>query len=251
MLSLKSLFGYFLALSLLVLGGCPTSTTDQHPDSGAGGGTDASLGDAQAGTNGLGVACASNADCASGFCTDGVCCDSACNQTCYACDQQAALGHCAALAGAEDPNAATTCVAPSACYLPGSSEVPACKFFDGAACQTDKDCGSGHCLAFYADADGDGYGGSDEAHFCSELNGAPPAGYAAYTGDCCDLDSGANPAFDSSQFLAMPDACGSFDWDCNGQEIQQRSCPAPIACGAECIVNLGFFVYDAFTEACN
>ena len=157
----------------------------------------------------------------------------------------------AGLTSGEDPNAATACIAPSACSLPSSSTVPVCKLVDGSACQADGDCLSGHCLTFYVDADGDGYGGSDEANFCSELNGPPPAGYAAYPGDCCDLDAGANPGFDSSQFLAMPDACGSFDWNCDGKETEQRSCSTPVACGADCIVSVLFATLDLFTEACN
>jgi hypothetical protein len=249
MLNVKATIG-MVVLPLVLLAGCPTNTTS-HPDSGADAAADSSGGN-QVGAADLGTACASGANCASGFCTDGVCCDSACDQTCYACDQQTALGHCAALTGGQDPNATSTCTAPSACFLPGSSSVPACKLVDGAACQADGDCVSGHCLTFYADADGDGYGGSDEAHFCSELNGAPPAGYAAYSGDCCDLDSGANPAFDSSQFLAMPDACGSYDWNCNGVVTQQKSCSTPVACGADCNVSLGIFgSFTLFTAACN
>lgn len=247
MLNFKAIVGA-LALPLVLLTGCPTTNTnpDSGPDAAGGNG-----GGTQTGTVDLGAACNSNTDCASGFCTDGVCCDSACDQTCYACDQQAAMGHCAALTSGEDPGATNACTAPSACFLPTSSTVPACKLVDGTLCQADGDCVSGHCLTFYADTDGDGYGGSDEAHFCSELNGTPPAGYAAYSGDCCDLDAGANPAFDSSQFLTMPDACGSFDWNCDGKETQQQSCPTAIACGADCHINLGFFTYDAFTEACN
>ena len=174
--------------------------------------------------NPLGTACSSNTDCTSGFCTDGVCCDSACGQTCYSCALQAALGHCAALTTGQDPNATTTCTAPSACFLPASSSVPACKFVDGTACQSPGDCVSGHCLTYYVDADGDGFGSNEAASFCEELNSPPPAGYAAYTGDCCDLDAGANPGFDSTQFLTMPDACGSFDWNCNGVVAQQKTC---------------------------
>jgi hypothetical protein len=250
MLNIKSLFPAIVALPLIILAGCPNKTSNYHLDGQAD--LDAGVTDAHMTANGpLGDACASNADCASGFCADGVCCDSACGQTCYACDQQAAPGHCAALASGEDPTATTACAAPSACFVPPSSAVPVCKLVDGTACQTDGDCVSGHCLTYYLDADGDGYGGSDEAHFCAALNGAPPSGYAAYTGDCCDLDAGANPGFDSSQFLSMPDACGSFDWNCDGKEAQQKSCPTPVACGAACNINLGFFVYDAFTEACN
>lgn len=246
----------FIGLALLaLLAGCPTNTSGKGPDAAADGG-DSLDANAPPGTGGasgspLGAACSAAVDCASGFCTDGVCCDSACGQTCYACDQPMALGHCAALSSGEDPEASSTCTAPSACSLPASTTVPVCKFIDGTACQADSDCISRHCLTFYLDADGDGYGGADEGHFCEELNSPPPAGYAAYSGDCCDLDSGANPGFDSSQYLAMPNACGSFDWNCNGVVAQQKSCPTAIACGADCNISLGFFVYDAFTEACN
>ena len=62
----------------------------------------------------------------------------------------------------------------------------------------------GHCLTYYVDADGDGYGTAEQARFCENLNAPPPTGYAAYSGDCCDLDSGANPGFDSTQFPALP-----------------------------------------------
>jgi hypothetical protein len=242
-----------LAVPLSVAAGCGSSTPDEHQSRADGG---SSRADAQSQPpvvqrSPLGAACSAGSACVSGFCSDGVCCDSACGQTCYACNQSAAVGHCAAMASGQDTNANATCTAPSACYLSRSATVPACKLVDGTACQVDDDCVSGHCLTFYADADGDGYGGSDQAHFCSELNAPPPVGYAAYTGDCCDLDAGANPGFDASQFLSMPDACGSFDWTCDGKVMQQQSCPTAIACGAHCTINLGFFVVNAFTQACN
>ena len=252
MLNIKSIAFIALGLSLVFLVGCPNKTSDDHPDAEADGGSGGAGGATDVSPNALGSTCTSNADCASGFCTDGVCCDSACGQTCYACDQSAALGHCAALTSGEDLSASSTCTAPSACSLPASTTVPVCKLVDGTACQSDADCTSGHCLTFYLDADGDGYGGSDEAYFCEELNSPPPSGYAAYSGDCCDLDSGANPSFDSSQFLAMPDACGSFDWNCDGKVVQQKSCPTPVACGADCTLNAGIFgSFTLFTEACN
>ena len=81
-----------------------------------------------------------------------------------------------ALTSGQDPNAASSCVGTSACFLPPTGSVPACKSIDGTACQADGDCVSGHCLTYYADADGDGYGGSDQAHFCEKLNAPPPAG---------------------------------------------------------------------------
>jgi hypothetical protein len=82
----------------------------------------------------------------------------------------------------------------------------------------------------------------------------PPAGYAAYTGDCCDLDAGANPGFDSTQFLAMPDACGSYDWNCNGVITEEKSCPTDTSatCGQACSLNLGIYgTLNLFTIACN
>jgi hypothetical protein len=257
MLNIKSIVPILLALSPLIITGCPDKAANEHSDAEADAGSAAdALPTTGLPRNPLGSACGANGDCTSGFCTDGVCCDSACGQTCYACDQPAALGHCAALTSGEDPNAATECTAPSACVLPISSAVPLCKLVDGAACQADGDCVSRHCLTFYVDADGDGYGLSDQARFCSELNAAPPAGYAAYTGDCCDLDAGANPGFDSSQFLAMPDACGSFDWNCNGVVAPQKNCPlGPVLCGQDCSFPLpvpnGVIYVPLFTEACN
>lgn len=252
-----------LALPMLVLTGCPNSTTGEHPDPepDAGSTTKPTV-DAQPAMSNipkspLGTACSSNADCTSGFCTDGVCCDSACVETCYTCNQPAAPGHCAALASGEDRNASTVCTAPSACSLSSSSNAPSCKIGDGTACQADGDCISGHCLTYYADADGDGYGGSDEAHFCAELDSAPLAGYASYTGDCCDLDAGANPGFDSSQFLTMPDACGSYDWNCNGVVAQLKVCVlagvvTPLQCGQVCELDLSIYgMFSLFTEACN
>jgi hypothetical protein len=262
MLTIKPVSLVMLALPLVLLAGCPNNTTDDHPDQvvDAGGGTPDATSQPVVVTpkDPIGAACSANADCGSGFCTDGVCCDSACDQTCYACNQQGTMGHCAALTSGEDPMATTVCIAPSACFLPASTNVPACKLVDGTACQADGDCVSGHCLTYYADRDGDGYGGSDAGHFCAELNAPPPAGYAAYTGDCCDLDSGANPGFDSTQFLSMPDACGSYDWNCNGVITMEKACSTDAAtgqstgCGQACSLNLGpYGTLTLFTVACN
>src|SRR5665213_2112938 len=219
MLTIKPISLIALALPLVVLTGCPDNNAAVHPDPQADAGNPDTMAppiDVNVPRNPLGTACSSNTDCTSGFCTDGVCCDSACGQTCYACS------------------------------------LPACKLVDGSTCQVSGDCISGHCLTYYVDADGDGYGTSEQAHFCEELNAAPPRGYAAYSGDCCDLDSGANPGFDSAQFLTMPDACGSFDWNCNGVITQQRSCnTGAVACGQDCTFSFLGSPITLFTEACN
>jgi hypothetical protein len=47
-----------------------------------------------------GAACATDAECASGFCTDGVCCDRRCDAQCEACDQPATRGTCSPVSGA-------------------------------------------------------------------------------------------------------------------------------------------------------
>jgi len=252
-----------VVLPLALLAGCANHTPGEHPDSG--GVVDAGDPTPDATTtvvvvkptSPLGTTCNSNADCGSGFCIDSVCCDSACEQTCYACNQQAAMGHCAALASGQDTVATSPCVGSSACLLPPGSPLPVCELVDGTACQTDSDCISGRCLTYYADADGDGYGGSDQRHFCEVLNAPPPTGYAAYSGDCCDLDSLANPAFPTNQYLEMPDACGSYDWNCDGiVEVQQTCTLETIACGQGCYTNWGGGFDNSpndlvFTEACH
>jgi hypothetical protein len=254
MITCRHLVIIALAARLTVFAGCSSPSGNEHehaePDGGSTTRVDAQPPSPAVKLGALGSACSSNAECASDHCTDGVCCDSACDQTCYACNLSAAPGHCAALKTGGDSNASPTCTSPWACFLPVSSSVPACKLVDGTACQGDSDCMSGHCLTYYVDADGDGYGTSEAARFCAELNSPPPAGYASYSGDCCDLDAGANPGFNRSLFLQMPDACGGYDWNCDGQIQQEGSCPAAVACGAPCVLSFGFASVTLFTAAC-
>jgi hypothetical protein len=233
-------------------GGGPSTPPDAHDGAAGAGGTSPVDAAADRGSGALASSCAGAHDCASGFCADGVCCDSPCQNQCYSCNQTAAPGHCAPQTDGPDQAAAQPCAGSSACFSDSATHLPACRIVDGAACSTDADCGSGHCLSYYVDADGDGYGTAVTAKLCNPLNGAPPAGYAAFTGDCCDIDSGANPGFDTATFLDFPDACGSYDWNCNGVQTREQTCPAtPVACGAQCIVNVGFATLPLFTEGCN
>ena len=99
------------------------------------------------------------------------------------------------------------------------------------------------------------YGTPTEAQICTELGAQPPPGYAVLTGDCCDIDSGANPGVSSSVYFGFPDACGSYDWNCDGKTEQQQQCTynASLACGAECTTTniFGGGIINIFTEACH
>ncbi|HVZ88930.1 MAG TPA: hypothetical protein VHG72_18320 [Polyangia bacterium] len=67
-------------------------------------------------------------------------------------------------------------------------------------------------------------------------------------------DAGANPGFDATQFFAISDLCGSYDWNCNGVITEEKSRPtdASATCGQVCQVSLGILgTYTLFTEACN
>jgi hypothetical protein len=257
MLSNRIALAATLLLPLVVLTGCPQGDGMQDQDAGG-------TGEAAGGASGdpsitgpksaLAASCAANSDCASGYCADGVCCDSPCDGQCLTCVLAGAPGHCGPIAQGPDPTGSAPCTGDSSCFLNPVTSLSACKLVAGAGCSVDADCGAGHCLTFYVDGDGDGYGTAEAAKFCTELNAPPPSGYAAFTGDCCDLDSGANPGFSASTFLQFPDACGSYDWNCNGSvTLQYSSCPgsAVPACGTDCVVNLGIVVVKNFTQGCN
>jgi hypothetical protein len=153
----------------------------------------------------------------------------------------------------QDITATVPCAGGSVCLIDTATSLPICKLSDLQTCTANSDCASGACLTFFLDADGDGYGTPTEARVCTEQGAPPPPGYALLTGDCCDIDSGANPGVPASTYFEFPDACGSFDWNCNGVVDQQRQCQgdAALACGAPCVINFGFGSYTAFTQACH
>ncbi|AKT40014.1 kelch repeat-containing protein [Chondromyces crocatus] len=87
-------------------------------------------------TKGPGEACATAAECTSGFCTDGVCCTSACGNACQACNVPGSIGICAPTAAGQQD----LCPLGSVC-----DNLGACKKSLGQPCQTALDCGSGFC----------------------------------------------------------------------------------------------------------
>jgi hypothetical protein len=88
-----------------------------------------------------------------------------------------------------------------------------CKKADGEACNGNGECASGVCARFIVDADGDGFG--DLNGQARDLCGrTPPPNFSTNGNDCCDTDRNANP--NQQGVFDKPDACGSFDYNCNG-----------------------------------
>jgi hypothetical protein len=249
-----------LALLALTVTGCPDQHSDPPPGSDAAVDTDpppsptpdASLPITQ-NRSAIGTSCSRNEDCSSGFCTDGVCCDSACGQTCFSCATIGKVGNCAPIASGPDISADTPCSGGSTCILDRSTSLPECKVAELQPCKTNSDCATNNCVTFFVDADGDGYGTPTEAQICTTLGAAPPPGYALLTGDCCDIDRGANPGVPASTYFGFPDACGSYDWNCDAKVEQQQVCPydSSVACGANCNGVTPFGSYTLFVELCH
>ncbi len=64
-------------------------------------------------------------------------------------------------------------------------------------------------VACYADGDSDGYGTGPVMYRC-----ACEGGVVERAGDCCDTDRNSHPT--QTTYFGAPDACGSYDYDCNG-----------------------------------
>lgn len=235
---------YFVLLALLTLTGCPTRNADPSMDGSSGvaasGGTagKGSNGFVDAGAGGAGSesaklsspdgsssksggkpiadGCAANSECASGFCVDSVCCNTACDGQCSTCNISGNVGYCTAQTAGDDTTSAETCTGAHTCALgPPLINLPACRLKNLQACKADSDCASLLCATFYVDHDGDGYGESNKTlQLCEDTGAAPPTGYVAQGGDCCDSDASAFPG--QMKYFVSPDACGSYDYNCDG-----------------------------------
>jgi hypothetical protein len=56
---------------------------------------------------------------------------------------------------------------------------------------------------------------------CEPTGAAPPPGYVTVAGDCCDTDASAHPG--QTAFFSSADACGSWDFDCDGTLVGQTN----------------------------
>jgi len=99
-------------------------------------------------------------------------------------------------------NASGSCV--SSCYANATS------------CTAGSQCCSTYC---YRDADADGYAAASGAMVCKAS--------ASLGADCCDTDVNSYPG--ESTYYATTNACGSWDWDCNGT-TNQSNCAHYTAC---------------------
>ena len=175
-----------------------------------------------------GTACGDNSECTSLNCVDGVCCNEACDGTCYSCNQQGSAGTCKPIDGDQDPSATVACTGSSICTARAGA-TPACKIKDGETCTKSADCLNGSCITSYHDGDHDGYGGAGVTR--CEL--APVAGYVLMGGDCCDSDPNAHPGI--SNYSTSTDACGGFDWNCDGK-VEHAPGGALPSCGCTTVV---------------
>lgn len=66
----------------------------------------------------------------------------------------------------------------------------------------------------YPDADGDGFGAGTGVQRCTGAGGAAPPGYSLSNTDCCATDANAYPG--QTRFFSATNACGSYDYNCNG-----------------------------------
>ena len=241
MLNRRDRISMTLALPLL-LAACGPGSTSRHD-----GGSDTRIGDASSAdvppsseSKPLGYGCSANSECASDFCVDGVCCESACDQQCFTCHLTGAFGTCLPQFVGDDLIASQPCTGAKTCTLDlSSSTLSGCKLKDLQKCSSDSECASGSCRTFYVDQDGDGYGTSSALGLCDEVSSAPPPGYSTVAGDCCDSDRLANPGVAASTWFDYEDACGSFDFNCDGIVQQEYACSfrsgsPPVSCGAAC-----------------
>jgi hypothetical protein len=112
---------------------------------------------------GLGVACACDDECGSGFCADGVCCNTACTGSCVACNQPGSPGECAAVpAGVPDPHRTCAQQAPETCGYDGTCNGGgACaRHAAGIVCKAPSCSGAGLTPASSCDGNGTCVAGS-------------------------------------------------------------------------------------------
>ena len=158
-----------------------------------------------------GGSCQSSNQCTSGNCSNGLCCSSS----------QTGCGSSCVSLSSSNANCGSCC---RSCAAGSSCSGGSCYLVDGQSCATGTQCLSDVCSTFYVDSDGDGYGVGVGVSQCGTT---PPSGYAKNPGDCCDSDNTVYPG--SPTTLSTADKCGSFDYNCDGNETPKSH--GPTDCG--------------------
>lgn len=115
---------------------------------------------------------------------------------------------------------------------PGAAET--CNGFDDNCDGVVDPVGATGCTPKYADQDQDGWGTTQVQCVC----GSPFPFTASQAGDCCDFDANAKPGpvYGSVVYYAAPNACGSWDYNCNGVLDKEfpsyGSCSGYLSCQA-------------------
>lgn len=115
---------------------------------------------------------------------------------------------------------------------PGATET--CNGFDDNCDGVVDPSGATGCTPKYADQDQDGWGTTQVQCVC----GSPFPFTAPQAGDCCDFDANAKPGpvYGSVVYYASPNACGSWDYNCNGVLDKEfpsfGSCSGYLSCQA-------------------
>lgn len=157
-----------------------------------------------------GAACSAHGDCLTTYCVDGVCCDSGCADLCKTCKRAGAIGSCAAVTDADDPD---TCSGTNTCNASG-----ACKKRLGIGCSGPADCSSAFCVDSICCATA--CNGSGDCYACNVAGKlgtcAPVAAYSEHAG--CSLNK----------------ACDGKG-ECKIKDGASCACPAP---PSQCISGL-------------
>jgi len=98
--------------------------------------------------------------------------------------------------------------------------------------KTDEGENGAACTTYYRDKDGDSYGVVDDAKCLCNPDfvvkyTAPTPGDGKF--DCCDNDSNTHPY--QNLFFTLANACGTFDYDCNGTASKQDTTMGNCECG--------------------
>lgn len=97
------------------------------------------------------------------------------------------------------------------------------------------------CTDYHYDGDGDGYGtATTKRCLCRPDHAGKYTSPASSATDCCDSDATAHPG--AGGWYSSPNACGSFDYDCNGQQNNEFNGAYQKGCGVCCS---GFCCCDA------